>query len=593
MNLRRVLRIAKWEAGKGTGGIDRRTAITLAAILAATIPVVLALSGGVPLDQDIYRAGISPDNRYHPVLNDSPAFTLHPPDPATLRNGDIDLLVTDQARYPDTDKGRAALAAFHTAVKNHNTRLMLQEPDQFAAFPLRVNLVYLERDLPETLGTGTGDPGTPDTGTGPETGTGDPDTPADPGESAPGDTTDTGPTGPGGAAAPSVGNALGRDQTGLRSPAAIQPPFPFTALVLAFAFIIPMNFLVQVYGSSIMNERINRRGELLLVSPASRAEIILGKTLPYLAGVMAIEVVTALLLGGSLISIAAVIPIALAFLATSFFGGLVARSFKELTFLMVTVSVGLTTYVFIPAVFTQIHPIAAISPVTMVVHDLLGDPVTLADYAFSTAPLYLVSGVLFALGAAIYREEDLFTQKPVPAKLIDAIQGQLHTRLSVAKLSILFIPFVFATELLAIAALFAAPERLALPLFIALIALTEELFKSIAIYTGLSRGVYPRTVRSALILGTLSGAGFFLGEKITLLATLVGLDTQIRLGRAAFGYTDAPILLLLLAPLLLHTATASISALGARRNRRTYVAALLLAAAIHWTYNMTVVTRLG
>jgi hypothetical protein len=51
--------------------------------------------------------------------------------------------------------------------------------------------------------------------------------------------------------------------------------------------------------------------------------------------------------------------------------------------------------------------------------------------------------------------------------------------------------------------------------------------------------------------------------------------------------------LLLVAPLLLHLATASISAWGARHGRRPFAGAFLAAVALHTTYNYAIVRLLG
>ena len=93
-------------------------------------------------------------------------------------------------------------------------------------------------------------------------------------------------------------------------------------------------------------------------------------------------------------------------------------------------------------------------------------------------------------------------------------------------------------------------------------------------------------------MGALSGAGFFLGEKLTLLAQAVGLP-ELALGRAAFAPSGAggvALLGLALAPLALHCLTASISSLGARRSKRGYLLGLLGAIGVHAIYNLTVVS---
>jgi len=94
-----------------------------------------------------------------------------------------------------------------------------------------------------------------------------------------------------------------------------------------------------------------------------------------------------------------------------------ARSFKELTFVTVTITVSLTSYAFVPAIFTQVTPIALISPLTIVVRDLQGQSISLLNFAFSTTPPTLTAAILFGLGAGLYREEDMFTQRAIPLKV--------------------------------------------------------------------------------------------------------------------------------------------------------------------------------
>ncbi|HKJ59749.1 MAG TPA: PrsW family intramembrane metalloprotease, partial [Halobacteriales archaeon] len=374
----------------------------------------------------------------------------------------------------------------------------------------------------------------------------------------------------------------------------------FVSLVLAFAFVVPMNFVIQGYASSILHERTNRRGELLLIAPVRPATIVAGKTLPYFAVMVLIAAATAVAIGGGVVSIVAVVPVALLFLACAFVGGLMARSHKELTFVLVTVSVLVTTYVFVPAIFTQIHPIAAISPLTLVVRDLEGTAVSAGTAAFSTVPVAVVAGSLFALGLGLYREEDLFAQLPIPAKLLDALANPISGPKSAALLSALSIPFVFVAELLAVAVLFVLPLSVGLPVLIVLIAAVEEVAKSVHVYAGFARSRYDRGLRSAAVVGAASGAGFFLAEKLAVVVQVVGL-AELDLGRAAFqlgagtgGSASPPILAgLFLAPLALHVVTAGTSAVGASRSRRAYAAALVVAVAIHAAYNLTVVSALG
>ena len=603
--LRAVARIARWETSRSAGVVDRQTAVLglVALLLAGAVGGAAMVTGGVALDRDVYRIGVADDSPYHEVVTESPALAARPPDLDRLGRGVEVVVRQDRFYVADSQKARAALSTFRDAARRHNLAQMRDERNESAAFPVVVTLRYAERTPDEgvTSGGGAGATNGGDGAGGTATdesdgaaGTGSSEGGGAGGVDAAGGSTGDGPLGVPGLGA---GGLLGGGGTS-GSPADIAPPFPFGALVLAFVFFIPMNFVIQPYGSSILNERINRRGELLLVAPVSPTAIVAGKTLPYLALLIGVTTVVALAIGGGPVSVAAVAPIAILYLAATFVGGMFARSFKELTFVTVSISVFLTSYAFVPAIFTNVTPIALISPLTLVVQDLQGTGVTAAEYAFSTGPFYVGSAVCFLLGVGVYREEDMFTQRPVPLKFLDALNSRIESPRSVAVLSALSIPFVFIAELLAIAVLFVLPVEVSIPLLLVAVATVEEVAKSVHLYAGF-RGPFAgrRGWKMALALGALSGLGFFLGEKLTAIVQFVGLP-DLTLGRAAFssaGVAATPTvgLLLLLAPLVLHATTTSIASLGATRDRTSYLAALVPAIAVHAAYNLAVVSTLG
>ncbi len=613
MDARKLLRIARWEVTKNAGGVDRRTVAVMAlAVVAMGLVAALAVGGGAPgLDSGIYRVGVDESSPYHAPAADDPTFVVQEPSRAAVYRGDQDVLVRNGefARLP-TDKGNASLGEFRSTVDGYNERLMLADDNRTAAFPVAVELRYVEQTgVRERVATGdeggaggggseAGDDGSDSGDTG-GTGAGGSDSAGGGTGAASGDRDGAG----GGGALGGLGAGLSGGATS-GTPADIQPPFPFESLVLAFLFIVPMNFVIQAYGSTMLSERLRRRGELLLVSPASRFDIIAGKTLPYFLGAMG--VVTAITLGlryggvapgGGHVAVLAVMPIALLFLAATFCGAMFARSFKELTFVTVTVTVSLTTYAFVPAIFTEVTPIALISPLTIVVRDLQGQSVPLAEFVFSTTPPALTALVLFGLGAGLYREEDMFTQRAIPLKVLDSLSGRIASKWSALKLSALLLPFVFVAELAAVALLFALGE-VSVPLVLVAVVVVEEVAKSLHLYAGFSSGRYDRSRHTALVVGALSGVGFFLAEKFVLLAQLADLQT-VPTGEAAFlggnvppGVSPGIVALLLLVPLALHVVTACVSSLGARRGRRPYAVGLALAMAIHFAYNFTVVSVL-
>ncbi|KAB1198878.1 MULTISPECIES: ABC transporter permease [Haloferax] len=606
-----MARIAQWEVSRSAGTVDRKTiALGLIGALVAVAIAAGAVGSGVAIDQDLYRVGIDSDSAYYDAVEQSSVL-----EPRPLSDPNVEIVVSNtHVSVKETQTSRAAYQAFREAVQSYNERQMAREPNQSAAFPVVVDLQYRERgalvppgsrvDGGSGDGTGvgggsdavggsgdssgtTGTVGT-DSSSGASDGDGSVGSGADSTAVASADDSSLGASSLGGMA-----GIFGGDTSG--SPASISPPFPFASLVLAFAFLVPMNFVIQAYGSSILNERVNRRGELLLVAPIAPGDIVAGKTLPYLAGMVGITVVIAAAIGGGPVSVAAVIPIGLLFLSSTFVGAMFARSFKELTFVTVTVSVFLTTYTFVPAIFTNVTPIALISPLTLVVRDLGGDAIPLGDFAFSVGPILVAALVLFLLGTGVYREEDMFTQRSVPLKFLDALDSRISRPRSIATLSALSIPFVFIAELLAIAVLFVLPVDVTVPLVLVAVAIVEELAKSMHIYAAFEKARFARTVRVSLLLGGLSGLGFFLGEKFTAIVQLVGLPS-LTLGQAAFapsGIGIATAAGLLVAPLVLHAVTASVTALGARQGKSAYGLALVGAIGIHVVYNMQVVNALG
>jgi hypothetical protein len=311
---------------------------------------------------------------------------------------------------------------------------------------------------------------------------------------------------------------------------------------------------------------------------------------------MGVTAVIAYLIGGSWLTLVAIAPLALAFLALEFVSAMFARSFRELTFLTVFTSVLLTIYAFLPAVFTSVHPIALVSPIALVVSDLRHEAVTFGQILYATLPLTLFSGMLFLLGGALYDEEDLFHQKPILAKGVDAVARQIKGLASGVKLSFLLIPLVFVAELLLITFLFAWPVSVGLVGVLLAVALVEETFKALPSYAGVRRGRIPAAKAAAF--GAAVGIGFFLAEKGFLLASLVGL-LDVPAAAAVFGTSGAgvsggtpwPLLALLLAgPFLLHMGTATLTGWGAKGTRAKFALTFLLAILLHTLYNLLVVT---
>jgi len=164
---------------------------------------------------------------------------------------------------------------------------MAVEENRTAAFPITVTLQYIGRtsglEEGSTLGgddggsgDSSGDAGATTVSVGAVTATGAM-TAAAAGAASPRTTPQTGTAREttAGSPSPRLAAAFGADTVG--SPGSISPPFPFVSLLLAFVFLVPMNFLIQAYGSSVLDERTNRRGSPLLVTPLSPVDIVAGR----------------------------------------------------------------------------------------------------------------------------------------------------------------------------------------------------------------------------------------------------------------------------------------------------------------------------
>ncbi|MFC7072915.1 ABC transporter permease [Halovenus rubra] len=642
MRPRKLLRIARWEVTKNAGGVDRQTVvIALVALALFTLVVPFVMSGETGLDEGLYRVSVDEDSQFSAVVESESAFAVRDGDVKAVESGDVELYIEPGLiTFANTTKGVAAYEQLQSSVDRYNNRELRQEVNQTAAFPVSVVLDYREQGgLGESLriadsedeesesSAETGDDSDGgETERSGESGATDGTDGDSSGESDGSPTLDSDGSGSNGGGIGGFGASFNEESVS-GSPSDIDPPFPFQSLVLAFLVVIPLNFLIQAYGSTILSERTNRRGELLLVSPVSRFDIIGGKTLPYFLGGMVLEsvIVAGLFLAihgrpGGFISILAVTPLVLLFLSATFLGAMFARSFKELTFVTVTITVTLTSYAFVPAIFTDVGAVALISPLTLLVRELQTETIAISEFVFSTTPPLLCSGVFFGLGAGLYREEDMFDQRSLRGRVLDALVGPipatggtgwitgrldsilpvnitpLRRYIAVGGLTVGLIPFVFVVQLLAIALLFALGE-ISIILILIVVAVVEELAKSLHIYAGYTHGLFASGRRTALFLGVASGVGFFIAEKVALLAQLVGLpelavaDAGLQ-GGIIPGPAGLTALLFLFAPLLLHVVTAAISAVGARRGKREYTLAVGLAMLVHLGYNLTVVSTL-
>jgi len=591
--------ISKWELKRTRSTISLKIRfISIFILILIGTASFFAVQSGLHINDNIYKVVVTEDSITSVIGSDSKFEVLVAEEERAkylFEHDNFDLLIVGKRiYYQNTEKSISAFDSLDKAVKRYNEASLMTFNDLNNTFPVWITIESLAREqsflspsmnkLPEMetspdIQSSTGSQSdqvsatqiarTPVAGI-PATG-------------IPGiGTTDN-------ARVPTLEEISGADQLSpiseqtLATPSHLSPPIPFKSVVLSFLFIFPIYFIAQFFSSSIMEERIKRKGELLLVSPVSSTQIVLGKLLPYLLGSIALVALMTFRLGGSLWIILIVLPISLIYLSTSFLGAIIARSYKELSFVLIFLSVFLSGYIFFPAMFSNVHAISIISPMTLVVRLLENETVSLTDYMFSTIPFYLVSILIFIFGIFIYREEDLFTQKTISGKLLDSIQEFIkRAQAPLFSLSIVLIPIAFSIQMMLIVLMFNFPIRIGIVFFIIVAAFIEELVKSVGIYTVFSRKMSDATTGNALKFGILSGLGFFAGEKLLLLVVIASISGS------AFGSVMGAGLLVF--PLLLHVTSTTVASLGIRYSGcRYYFASVILASVVHAAYNLYLV----
>lgn len=570
-----LLTISKWELRRTKRSFGKKTiAFSLLIILLIGMISLFIAQSGFHLNDNIYKV-VATDPAIASVVSTDGKFEVHVADETQARElfggGGFDIMIIGHnVSFQGSEKSISAMDALDKAVIKYDENRLLSYNDLNNTFPVWMTIETLEREQVFAA---------PSLGNLPTPG------PEETSEPAPS------PTVQGTAAVPTPSisevniqrSLLPIKENTLSTPSHFNPPIPFRSVVLSFMFIFPIYFIAQLFSASIMEERVRRKGELLLVSPLRSWEIVLGKLLPYLLITLALMGGIALYIGGSLWMLLILLPVVLMFLSTAFMGAVISRSFKELTFVLVFLSVSLSGYVFLPAMFANIHDISMISPMTLVVKMLEGEPVAPQEYLFSTLPFYLVSILIFAFGIFIYREEDLFTQRSVRGKLLDSVQVFLQRiPAPIFFLSIALLPIVYSVQMILIVLIFNFPIRIGIVVFIFLAAFIEEVIKSVGIFTAFSRKISPLDTRTAIKAGIYSGTGFFIGEKLILLAVIAGIAGSVFGSAMGIG--------LLIFPFAIHVTGALISALGIRfLGTGKYFLSVILATAVHACYNLYLV----
>jgi ABC-type Na+ efflux pump permease subunit len=504
-----------------------RIIVTVVLVVALTMSYVAYRQQAIR-GRSLYRVGVSPDG---PVIRDT-RFNVQTLSPQRgeemLARGAIDVYIHDgEVMHRDTEKARYATGALALYLESLELARISELYPEAEAFPLRVDISNF---LVETSPDGT-----------------------------------------------EVKERI--------VPSLTQTTVPFADVLKSSLHLFPL-FLVSVFFTSgLMEERRDRRISVLLSSPPSPLQIIIGKTLPYLGFALVAEVLMTLALGGNVVlGLVVFLPVVLFVLSIYLMVPLVYRTFKDTTFISMFVTVATTLYLLFPAMLLGVSDLSYISPLALAVEMYRGNAISWRAYLTSALPMFLIFGVFIYVGSRILNEEYLTRYRPLYRKLAEAVLMAMNRRrpyLSVFLVSLSLIPVVYLVQLVILTVSLNLPTQLAFGGLLIMSVLVEEVVKSV----GVVMLIESRSVRKPgviVLLTFLSALGFLVGEKLLL---LVSIQSVSRTLLSAVLLNAGKLWITLLAHFAFTTIVTLLTRwLGPKR----YHLALLAGGIVHLLYNLSI-----
>ncbi len=362
-----------------------------------------------------------------------------------------------------------------------------------------------------------------------------------------------------------------QSESGYTTPDNFSPPSLMGKMIYAFFFIIPSYFVIQVFSSSLIEDRVTRKIDVLLSTPISGLKLLMGKLTPYLAISVFAVLMVAFLFDRSWLTLIYIFPIIFFFATLQMFLALISRSYREMTFLVVASSLVVTAYIFIPAIFGGSIPVSKVSPITLMLATFEGEGVGISEYLFATFQFYAMGAVLLYLSSKALTPEVISSHSLSQRFFVilsGAIKGEYYTILA----AMASLPFIFMAEFLLLSVLFVMPLEKSIPIFLLIIATLEEVFKGSAVYVAHKNGF--NAYKAALFCGV----GFFAGEK---LLTFLNVVTQ---------FNNLFFAQYLVIPLIIHVTSILVFAIIMKRWSFKY--ALVCSSLLHFAYNYGVLMLL-
>lgn len=606
MVMRNMLIIAGREVKRLRARFSGRMIAAVVILLAAAgVVSFFAYQQGMILARDFYIVGTSPTA---PDISDK-RFCIIRASPQEgglmLKDGRIDIYLTRTAIFSRRDdRSQYALGAIKTYLEKGELARIGSEYPPDKAFPLRVEINYLKSNagtaipdlsLADIVGQAPGTTG--QGGNVPDAAAQDIRVSGFPGE------------GMGDADAKLSDEEVSRQLATLRQgqstprfkaqfasnrqtviPSLMEPPMPLAQVLLAFAYVVPIFFISIFFTGSFIEEKMGRKINVLLAAPVTPFQVIIGKMLPYIGySLLVVILITLVLHGNLLISLAIFLPLILFIFAIYLGVALQYRSYRDQTFFSLVALTGITVYLIFPAMFVGINDLSYISPITLAVQMYRDVPITIYQYMLSAVPMLLVFVLAITIGTRVFNEEYLLSFRPLHVKVREAIflaMDKRHMATSVAVFSLLLIPIVFMLEMGVITISINLPRALALGLCIFICVVIEEAAKSLAVAVTIERKLVSGWGH-VLWLAVISAAFFFAGEKLLLFMSLKVISASV-FTTAVFAGN------LLWLPLLVHSVcTATVCLITYKTGIRGYPLAVLAGSILHGIYNLSLLGVFG
>ncbi|MFH0861447.1 MAG: hypothetical protein V1875_00310 [Candidatus Altiarchaeota archaeon] len=422
------------------------------------------------------------------------------------------------------------------------------------------------------------------------------------------------------------------DLAGFTLPEEWEVPFVFKSLYNNMAVVSVSILLSIMLTLSFAREKVNRTMEVLFMSPTTRLDILAGKSLPYVALMLAVNMGYCLSTSSGMNSlkmfyIFSVLSFTLAAFAT--FTVLASRNYREVTFMSSLCLLSFLIFIVFPNVFSGVNLLAFVSPLDTVTSIQNQAGVGFGDVFLSLLP-YKFLFMFFLSASIVCFSPETFQNTPGLAGLMRMFYHNLRKSFRSDILFVitgisLLVPFVYIVQTL-IAYLIIPLGLFAPYAAIVLLALVEELTKIIPFYYTRRNMVSGALVKTGIMLfsvgilfgglltpdrifivagvallalilvsmvlkpsfwpplsyGILSGCTFFLTEKAF----------NIYLISKVYSYLPAPYTLFIVKglayTLLLHilaTTTLAFVISGSSGKYRLY-SGLVLTTAIHYGYNV-------